>query len=314
MQDNTENLSIYGGVPLQTPEQEAAREARQREWRSRLPKFRLAEGEEFDIPREKLLELTGTYLDQLNNFQSGFMHASEEMRSFMESLFFEAFKSEVYALQRDGAIEGTHKREIYQQTKQLLNPGWIKRWRFSRKVKPNYAMKLCMREAQLEVENKLSEYREDIAKQEKILYGEPEAEQMPVKVEDVFNEIVDSLISPRKRDKFVQRNGAYLMGILAALVQRPVTQKEEAKPERELEDKQELSDSIKESAVPGEVPEEEIAEADLTELYDLEELDESDVEELEEEESEAQDESEGEEHDNEDEDESPDEGGEDQEG
>ena len=173
MQDEIEmNTSIYNGEFINgSPEQEEAKRAARRERRANLPKFRLAEGERFYIPREKVIEAQRAYFLMLDEMKKGTVNADEEMRSFMESVLFESYKGEIYKLQEDYSIEGIHNDYVHAIKKGMTTPAMERSGLFRRR-KPNYALRLCQKEAELEREMENAKHREDIARQEIFLYGE----------------------------------------------------------------------------------------------------------------------------------------------
>ncbi len=166
------NTSIYNGEFISgSPEQEEAKRAAQRERRAILPKFELAEGERFYIPREKIVETQRAYFLMFDEMKHGTVNVDEEIRSFMESVIFEAYKGEIYKLQDDYSIEGIHKDCVHALKKGMTTPGFERKGLLRRK-KPNYALRLCQKEAELETERENATHREDIARQEIFLYGE----------------------------------------------------------------------------------------------------------------------------------------------
>ena len=195
-------ISIYSGDPAnESPERQIAKERQQRAIQAKLPKFELEPNESFCIPREKIVELHDIYLEMLDNMAGGFKLASQDMRSYMESVVFESYKSELEALQRDGAIEARNKNLIYTYKSDFLQAKDEKR-RF-RKAKPNYVKRLIMKAAEIEADMNLAKYRAEILVQEEFLYGEPEG------LNDIFELIVDE-ISPIRKRHFIKKHGEQL--------------------------------------------------------------------------------------------------------
>lgn len=209
-----DNNNIYNGEPLGTPEQEATKRARQRALQASLPKFKLEDGQEFYIPREKVIELNGAYFQMLDDMQAGFNIAPQDLRSYMESVVFFSYVGEITQLQRAGEIEGARKAMIHMLKKMQLTPANERPHIFARK-RPNAAMRLCLREAGIETEVKKSEYRETINRQEEFLLDETE------RAEQLLYELMEGIVPRRKRKRFVRKNGEYLMGLLSEYIRKP---------------------------------------------------------------------------------------------
>lgn len=207
--DEINIAALYNGEPAGTPQQEAAKLAMQRERRANLPKFKLAPGERFYIPREKLIETQKAYYQILDDQRKGTVNASEDMRSYMESVLFEAYCGEIEKLQEEYSIDGLHKDYIHAIKKDMMTP-CLERKGFFRRKKPNYALKLCQKEAALESEVDNSTYRETIARQEIVLYGAFEA---------VFEELEETTLASVRKKKRYEIN-AILQGIQDAYEQR----------------------------------------------------------------------------------------------
>ncbi|MDE5722187.1 MAG: hypothetical protein K2I30_05565 [Clostridia bacterium] len=177
--DEAKITSIYNGEPAGTPQQEAAKLAIQRERRANLPKFELAEGERFYIPREKLIETYRAYYEMLDDMNNGTVNAGEEMRSLMESVLYESYKSEITELQKRYSISGRQSDYVHIINEHEMTPDYVVERRgkglFKRKITtPNTAMLLCMKEAELERETEYAVRRENIARLELFLYGDAE--------------------------------------------------------------------------------------------------------------------------------------------
>ena len=277
MQPNEMNdtISIYSGDPAnESPEQQIAKAKQQRAIQARLPKFELAEGERFYVPREKIVELNQIYFEMLDDMSAGFKLANQNMRSFMESVVFESYKNEIESLQCEHSIEGKHKDEVYLYTKFYLQPEDEKRWIFGKK-KPNYVKQLLLRMANIEAQRRLGKYRSDIAEQEEFIYGAPEE---PEELKELFNLIVDE-ISPLRKKRFIKKHGENLMNLIEMLMQRP---QEEPKPKEVQpplkEEPTELESSDAEPEQPNEPEPEPEDGSELDELYELEEQDEPEAE------------------------------------
>lgn len=260
-------ISIYSGDPAnESPEQQIAKERQQRAIQAKLPKFELEPNESFCIPREKIVELNIIYFGMLDDMEGGFKLANQNMRSYMESVVFESYKSELEKLQSEHAIEQQHKDSVYLYKKRMLKADDEKRWRFSRE-KPNYIKRLLLREAKIEAEMKLAEYRAEILKQEEFLYGEPEE---PEGLNDLFELIVDE-ISPKRKKHFINKHGEQLKSLILKLMQKPLPEPEE---KDRVPEKQEQVKTFETPVAPEQAVVADIVESDeneLDELYELEE-------------------------------------------
>lgn len=207
------NTSIYNGEPINgSPEQEEAKRAARRERLANLPKFRLAKGERFYIPRDKLKETHRAYFAMFDEMKKGTVNVEEETRSLMGSVIFEAYKGEIYKLQEDYSIEGIHNDYVHAIKKSMTTPGRERKGLFRRR-KPNYALRLCQKEAELETERENATHREDIARQEIFLYSEEFNT-----FEAVFDEL-KSTTSESVRKKGSERLVAAFIGIQDAYKQ-----------------------------------------------------------------------------------------------
>lgn len=189
--DEVNIAAIFNGEPSGTPEQEAAKLAMQRERRANLPKLQLAEGERLYIPREKLVETHRAYYSIFDEQQKGTLNASEEIKSYMDSVIFESYRSEIDKMQSDYSDEGLREDYVHAIKKQMTTPDYERRGLFRRK-RPNYAMILCQKKAELESDIHQSKIREDIDKQERFLYGAFEA---------VFDELEEITYMSARRKK-----------------------------------------------------------------------------------------------------------------
>jgi len=172
--DEVNIAAIYNGEPAGTPEQEAAKLAMQRERRANLPKLELAEGERLYIPREKLIETHRAYYSIFDEQQKGTLNASEEVKSYMDSVIFEAYRSEIAKLQSDYSDEGMREDYVHKIKTQMTTPDYERRGLLRRK-KPNYAWILCQKQAELERDIEHAKIRDKIDNQERFLYGAFEA-------------------------------------------------------------------------------------------------------------------------------------------
>lgn len=271
-------ISIYSGDPAnESPERQIAKERQQRAIQAKLPKFELEPNESFCIPREKIVELHDIYLEMLDNMAGGFKLASQDMRSYMESVVFESYKSELEALQREGAIEARNKNLIYTYKSQFLQANDVKR-RFQ-KAKPNYVKRLMLKAAEIEADMNLAKYRAEISAQEEFLYGEPEG------LNDMFELIVDE-ISPKRKKHFINKHGEQLKSLILKLMLKTQYESTSNEPQEEPQPNKPCADiEAPKSEEPNgpEEPNEDFIEPDadeLDELYELEEPDEDAVQEV----------------------------------
>lgn len=204
------NTSIYNGEPVNgSPEQEEARRAARRERRAKLPKFELAPGERFYIPREELVKINREYFNMFDEMKRGTVNVEEGARSFMESVIFISYSSEIYKLQEEHSEEGIHRECVNDIKRDIMTPGYVRKGLFRRR-KPNYALRLCKQQAEIECEVKNAVYRSEISQQEKYLYGAFEA---------FFEELKETTLEGvrrKERDQFL----AVFSGILDAHEQK----------------------------------------------------------------------------------------------
>ncbi|MBD5585518.1 MAG: hypothetical protein HDQ88_10580, partial [Clostridia bacterium] len=132
---------MYNGEPVKTPEQEALKRELQRLRRAQLPKFELGEDEEFYLSREEVQTINNTYFTMLDEYKSSLLIMPEEMRSYVESVIFASYKSDIKNKQRDKSIAGERKIKVYELKRELMTPAHYKKHRFSRKLIPNYPMR-----------------------------------------------------------------------------------------------------------------------------------------------------------------------------
>ncbi|MDE6441905.1 MAG: hypothetical protein K2L12_04015 [Clostridia bacterium] len=220
---------IYSGEPQELQEvheHNPAELAAQFMRRQNLPKFELGENEDFYITRERLAEINRIYFQMLDDMREGFSVTPQEMRSYMESVVCVSYMSEIEKMQRRGKIDGIHKREVFNLKSSQMNPALVRRW-YQITSRPNYAMSLCLKEAQLEAEIANSIYREKIAKHELFLYGSPEdndeqseEEYIKASTQELFDAFVSRLVPKRKRKRFIKKNGEYLSGMLEEFIRQ----------------------------------------------------------------------------------------------
>jgi len=256
-------VSIYSGDPASgSPEQQAARAAKQRAIQTRLPKFRLEDGEEFYISEEELSEINEAYFEMLDNMKNGFNITGQEMRSYMESVVFASYKSKIEKIQRTREENDLSRQYIKAIKRGNLTPDYERR-PFRRK-RPNLPMRLCIEEAELETQVELALLTEDIASQKEFVYGEYDT------AEEIFETIVSS-VPWYRRKQFRKKHKDILRQLVIALAIKNTTlhkQEEDSEPEEAapVVSRVIYSESPEESEQPDE---DEAAEG---EPYNLEEL------------------------------------------
>lgn len=171
---NVINASIYKGEYLSdNSDDDAINAAKQEALQARLPKFRLEEGETLNISEEEIKGLDSFYFEMLDEMKSGFNVANAEMRSYMESVVFAAYKSKIETRQKYGRIDSHRKSFVYDLKEQIVEPDYERRsfieFILRKPRKPNLAMQLCIEEANVEAEIELSKIRADIEKQKEFI-------------------------------------------------------------------------------------------------------------------------------------------------
>ncbi len=208
---------IYDGEPINdNPEQAAAERREQRARQAKLPKFIIAENEELYIPREQIAELNKEYFNMLNDMRNGLAITNEELRSYMESVVFESYKNSIYQLREKNRQEIERRNLIRDLKESNLHPTYEKKRLFSRKLKPNYSMQLCLKEAEIESQIELSKYLDDIERQAEFVYGDqPEIDLF---AENRLNDLIEVLIGEFlpffERRKYLKRYGNSLKVLL----------------------------------------------------------------------------------------------------
>jgi len=212
MENEFNNMSIYNGESVSNnPAEEAQKREEQRARQAKLPKFELADGEDFYIPLDKIKELSDEYLTMLKEMRGGLITANENLRSYMESVLFVSFKSTIEKIQRDGELTGVYEKTVHNEKKKLLTPGYeAYGWR-KRKIRANSIMRLCKKQASIEAEMEQSAILEEINRQQGFIDSE---EEEPNAVDELVVLISEEFTKPKKLGSFVDKNSRYIVWVL----------------------------------------------------------------------------------------------------
>ncbi len=307
------NTSIYNGVPIGSPEQEARKKAEQRARRANLPKFELKEGKELYISRDTIRKLNIEYFKILDELKRGLNSMSfEDLESYMRSVLLASYQSEIAQLQRD-AYEKAIPLQIIRKNKNIeLKADYVKDHWWQRKAHPNDAMQQLLDLASIEAAMEFAARAAEIERQREFIDGaEPDAvteffyllaeEFIPARkrkrfidkqyervsrllteyaqaeaVDGMYSMLLTELTRKRKREKFEEQNGEYLKILIKDFIQKYIEEIAALTPEQApADDTAEPTDEPSEASEDIE-PEEE-PEDDLSALYEL--ADEPDVEE-----------------------------------
>lgn len=212
------NNSIYDGIPVSSPEVEAFKRAERFARQAKLPKFKLEEGEEFYISRDKVQELNREYFLILDELKRGFSGISfEDLESYMRSVVQASYEGEVAKLQRDGAENAVSKNVIRNIKNELLTPDYVRVRRFSRRVRPNAPMQLCIEQARIEAEIEQSAFREEIAKQKEFIFG-AEPEEPYEAADELFYSLLDIFIPKHRQKRFIKKHGNVAIHLIEELI------------------------------------------------------------------------------------------------
>ncbi len=193
------NTSIYNGVPIGTPEQEARKKAEQRARRANLPKFELKEGEELYISRDTIRKLNIEYFEILDELKRGLSNMSfEDMESYMRSVLLASYRSEIEQLQRDAHEKAIPLQIIRKNKNRKLEADYVKDHWWQRKAHPNDAMQQLLDLASIEAAMEFAAREADIERQREFIdEAEPDA------VTEFFYLLADEFIPARKRKRFI---------------------------------------------------------------------------------------------------------------
>lgn len=195
------NTSIYNGVPIGSPEQEARKKAEQRARRANLPKFELKEGKELYISRDAIRKLNIEYFKILDELKRGLNSMSfEDLESYMRSVLLASYQSEIAQLQRD-AYEKAIPLQIIRKNKNIeLKADYVKDHWWQRKAHPNDAMKQLLELARIEASMELAAQAAEIERQKEFLTGEPDL------ATEYFYIMLDGFVPFRKRKRFIKKH------------------------------------------------------------------------------------------------------------
>ena len=206
------NKFIYAGEPVSdNPELEAAEREEQILRQAELPKFKLEEGEKLYISREKIAELNTEYFEMLDNMREGFAIANAESRSYMESVFFASYKSTIEELQKSGKEKASAAELVHKYKQLYLKPEYERKHWYSRKEKPNYSMRLILREAELQTQMELSARQVEIERQQAFINGGVEE---PDIIDDFITLLSEEFARPRKQGQFIEKNSKFIIWVL----------------------------------------------------------------------------------------------------
>lgn len=196
------NTSIYNGVPIGSPEQEARKKAEQRARRANLPKFELKEGKELYISRDAIRKLNIEYFKILDELKRGLNSMSfEDLESYMRSVLLASYQSEIAQLQRD-AYEKAIPLQIIRKNKNIeLKADYVKDHWWQRKAHPNDAMKQLLELARIEASMELAARAAEIERQKEFLTGDE-----PDLATEYFYIMLDGFVPFRKRKRFIKQH------------------------------------------------------------------------------------------------------------
>ncbi len=116
---NTDNIQVL------PPTNETEEQINRRKARDKLPKFILGRHENFNIGRREITELNDSYHQMLQDMEAGGV-IFEELRSYMESVIFVSYVSEIEKRQRENYLDCEVERERVEMLNSILTP---RRWR-----------------------------------------------------------------------------------------------------------------------------------------------------------------------------------------
>lgn len=214
------NTSIYNGTPVGSPEQEAEKRAERLARQAMLPKLKLDKGEEFCIDRETIKNLNKDYFTMLNDMHRGFNIAPEELRSYMNSVVVESYKSDIAKLQREGLEKAKTQETIQKYKSRALEPGYEKDHWWQRRSHPNEALEQLIKLGNIEAAIEFAARAAEIERQKEFIEdNEPSAE------ENFFYLIADEFIPARKRKRFINKQYERLMRFITEYAQENASDK-----------------------------------------------------------------------------------------
>ena len=129
MQD-TDNMTV---LPPTDDEQGLRRKKR-----DKLPKFVLGKNEGFYISRKELTALNDSYHQILSDMEDS-DRLPEDMRSYMESVIFTSYISEINKLQRENCLDCEVERQRVENLNYVLMPARWRKWYWPFRLRRNQA-------------------------------------------------------------------------------------------------------------------------------------------------------------------------------
>lgn len=129
--------------------------------KDKLPKLELKDGEALCISREEISEIHDSYLSLLSDMKEGESVTPAEMRSYMESVVFCSYKSEIARRQNKNYLEYYTEEQRTSTLREILTPSTWRNWWWIFKVHRNEAQilleELIGRQARAYLQNKQRE-------------------------------------------------------------------------------------------------------------------------------------------------------------
>ncbi len=104
-----------------------------------LPKLELKDGEALCLSREEISEIHDSYFSILSDMKEGESIMPEEMRSYMESVVFSSYKSEIARRQNKNYLEYYTEERRIRTLREILTPSTWRNWWWIFKVHRNEA-------------------------------------------------------------------------------------------------------------------------------------------------------------------------------
>lgn len=129
--------------------------------KDKLPKLELKDGEALCLSREEISEIHDSYFSILLDMKEGESITPEEMRSYMESVVFSSYKSEIARRQNKNYLEYYTEERRIRTLREILTPSTWRNWWWIFKVHRNEAQilleELIGRQASEYLQNKQRE-------------------------------------------------------------------------------------------------------------------------------------------------------------
>ncbi len=129
--------------------------------KDKLPKLELKDGEALCLSREEISEIHDSYFSILSDMKEGESITPEEMRSYMESVVFSSYKSEIARRQNKNYLEYYTEERRIRTLREILTPSTWRNWWWIFKVHRNEAQilleELIGRQASEYLQNKQRE-------------------------------------------------------------------------------------------------------------------------------------------------------------